>query len=159
LNDLTPLDIDRSGNGSRIRTLEFDEADAAMLAYAVSVAAGTAMMSRSPEAVRRLQHYKTLLREIAPPEAKLLDRETDLCEIVIASGRAASWTIHRIREREWSSSFRAVITVDDRIFTSSSLIGEADFGRILGMLEGIVPMTCPRVERADEIGSPWIGSR
>lgn len=155
MTDLSPLDIDRSGNGSRIMTLEFDAADAAMLAYAVSVAASTAMMSKSPEAMRRLIHYKELFRRIAPPESRLLDRETDLCEIVIASARAEGWTIHRIREHEWSSSFRAVVTVADRTFVSASLVGEPDFVRIQTMVEGLMPMTCPRTGRADEIGSPW----
>lgn len=157
--DHSPLDIDRSGNGSRISTLEFDEADAFMLAHAMSIAVNMAMMSHAPEALRRLQHYKALLREIAPPDAKLLDRDTDLCEIVIASARAPHWTIHRVREREWSREFRAVVTVDDRTFTSASLIGDEEFGRIASMLERMVPLTCPRAERADEIGSPWIKSR
>lgn len=156
--DTRPLDIDRSGNGERIRTMEFDMADAVMLASAMSIASGMALMNRSPLALRRLQHYKDFFRSLLPEDAKLLDRDGDLCEIAILATENADWTIHRIKEKEWSRTSRVVVTIGERRFTSDDLLEEDGLERIAAVVESIVPMTCRRTPREDEIGWPYIKS-
>jgi hypothetical protein len=153
--DLTPLPLDQSGNRSRIRTLEFDEADAPMLRMALSVAVATAMMCEGRESVGRLIHYKKTLADMVDPDAKLLRRETDLCEIAILSTAIPEWTIHRVRERSWSDTFRAIVTIGTRRFGSAELVKEESFQRIAALVERTVDLECVRKDAEDVEGHPW----
>lgn len=152
--DLRPLDIDRSGNGQRVRTLEFDLADAVMLAHAVSVCGAEAMLSQAPAALRRLQHYKEFFLSLLPEDAKLFDRDTDLCEIAIMAQDSETWTIHRVREHTWSDG-RVVVTVGGRRFVSSWIHKAEAVDRMAAVVELLMPVTCVRVPKEDEDGYPW----
>jgi hypothetical protein len=153
--DLRPLPLEEGGNRERARTLDYDAADAPMLRYALSVAVATAMMCGGRESIRRLRHYEEQVKGEAHPDAKLLDRETDLCEIAIIASAIPTWTVHRVKENEWSRRFRVVVTVGTRTFKSDSIVEEDEFERIAAMVESIVPMSCARGDRDDVIGSPW----
>lgn len=155
-DDRSPLPIDTSGNGARLRTIEFDEADAFMLARAMMIASNTALMSGGHVALRRLNHYRDQFLALSPDDAKLLDQDTDLCEIAIAVASHPAWTIHRIREREWSRTFRVVVSVAGDRWKSSNLVGDTEFDAIKALVESIAPPGCIHEEREDTIGSPWI---
>jgi hypothetical protein len=113
------------------------------------------MMCGGRESIRRLRHYEEQVKGEAHPDAKLLDRETDLCEIAIIASAIPTWTVHRVKENEWSRRFRVVVTVGTRTFKSDSIVEEDEFERIAAMVESIVPMSCARGDRDDVIGSPW----
>ncbi|USN16148.1 hypothetical protein PAPPERLAPAPP_04070 [Brevundimonas phage vB_BpoS-Papperlapapp] len=62
-------------NSRNKRTFEFDVTDAPMLLHAMSLAAATAMMCGHPDAKRRFQSYRDMLKEYVPVEADLFDEE------------------------------------------------------------------------------------
>lgn len=147
--------LDETGNGSRIRTIAFDTADATMLMRAMSVAAATAMMSKGRESIGRLDHYQKQFAAFAPAAHKLLDRDTDLCEIGIIAAHETRWTLHRVREHSWSGRFRTVVTVGGRRFLSAGLVEDEQHGAIAEMIADVVPLDCERVDEADVEGNPW----
>lgn len=153
--DLRPLPLEQGGNRERARTLDYDAADAPMLRRAMSIAVATAMMCGGRESIRRLRHYEDQLRGEAHPDAELLDRETDICEIAIIASAVPTWTIHRVKEHEWSGRFRVVVTLGTRRFKSDSIVEEEVFEKIAAMVESIVPLSCVRAEREDVVGNPW----
>ena len=150
-----PLPIDEQGNGSRIRTMAFDEADAPMLMRAMSLAAATALCCSGQESIGRLKFYQAQFAAFAPPAAALLGRETDLCEIGIATATAEYWTIHRIREFDWSKRFRTIVIVGDRRFRSAELTDEDGCAAIAAMVADVAPLSCIRMPTEDVTGNPW----
>lgn len=152
-----PLPVDKQGNGSRIKTLEFDEADAYMLMRALSIAVNTAMMCSGKESVQRLTYYKEQLRQFAPSCANRLRRPEDLCEIAILATTVETWSVYRVRERQWSSRARTVIKIGNRFFASSDLFDDEStyHQEIVDMIKNIVPLTCSKEDHDDVIGNPW----
>ncbi len=147
-----PLEVD--GNGSRIRTLTFDEADALMLASAMMTASTTAMMSANyngnMKAKNRLEHYRTMFLEVAPPGGKHLQRDTDLCEIVIAMMDQENWSIHQHRNRSWDKKGNSIVTVGDMTWETYSLTSE-QHAELTQCLVNIAPMTCNKIEKEDTL--------
>ena len=149
--DLTPLLIDTDGNSRRIRTIQIDEADAYMLVRALGIAINTAIMCGGQESVRRLQHYKEQIKALAPPAAKYLRRETDLCEIAIAASTAETWSIYRVRENSYIGKYRTIILIGNRQFGSDYVDNVFVHQHLTDMISHIIPLTCSRVEHDDEI--------
>lgn len=150
------LPIDKEGNAPRIHTLEFDEADAPMLMKALGTAVCVAMMSGGNEARNRLRYYQDQFKMFAPPAAELLDKETDLCEIAIAGATATTWSVHSIRERYYSERFRVIIAIGERRFFSNGLLTDKNsVTAITEMIQNILPLTCEKQEKEDDVGNVW----
>lgn len=154
-DDMTPLPIASDGNASRLRSIEFDEADALMIASALLIATTTARMGGGTESARRLAHYRQQFLSFVPASADLLDRRTDVCEIAIAADASPEWTLHRVRDDRWRDTYKAVITIGDRYWLSKYDCDDAKFEAIAKLVETIAPFSCVRGEREDEIGNIW----
>lgn len=153
---LEEIPVDKSGNNSKIRTLDFEEADAYMLARALSLAASTALMCGGRSSIGRLRHYKSKLMEFAPEGSDLFDRDTDLCEMSICSTASPGWSIYRVRENEWSNRFRVVVEVGTRKFKSNGLLeSENDFIKMREIVKDTVDLKCEQIEKPDIIGNVW----
>jgi len=154
MRDMSELPLDKNGNGDRIRTLEYDIADAPMLAHAMMIAANTAMMCGGGKAENRLHHYKKQFLDTSPAGAKHLRREEDLCDIAIAMAAADTWSIHR--SKRWSSDKdgEALITVGNRRWETWKISDEAYAELVQGLVQ-IAPCRCERIAREDEIARAW----
>ncbi len=135
------------GNGRRMRTIEFDEADAPMLMAAMRLAAATAYTYGPDQrrAVQRLQHYQALFLAFAPTEAAMFGSECSWAEIAIAMDGAdafvvswseGSWPDYAkgtatvaIGDRTWETGYGKGITRDHAI-------------RLARALEEMAPMDC-----------------
>lgn len=153
--DLTPLPLDASGNGTRLRTMTYDAADAPMLAYAMSLAASTAFVCNGKTSINRYKHYQGEFAQEAHPGAKFLKRETDLCEIAIIASAVPTWSIHRRQNQTWSRDFTGVITIGTRTFESDYSIDEEKYQAIIAMLVEVLPLTCERVDAEDVEAKRW----
>lgn len=153
--DLDPLPLDESGNGNRLRTLVYDEADAPMLMYAMSLAAGTALVCEGRTSINRLKHYQAEFAKTAHPAAEFMDRNTDLCEIAIIASAVPKWSIHRVRHNTYSNDFMAVVTIGTRTFKSEYTIDEKKFEAIITMLIETLPLSCERIAADDVPAKRW----
>lgn len=135
------------GNGRRMRTIEFDEADAPMLAAAMRLAAGTALMygGRQEKARERFQYYRQLFLQIAPPEAAMFRDEEDWCEIAIAMDDATSFDV-AWKEGEWPhrDQGRATVIVGDRVWETGygNSVTREDSVRLARVLAEMAPLGC-----------------
>lgn len=139
------LPVDKDGNGARLRTLTFDEADALMLANAMLIASNTAMMGQADKAQARLNHYRDQFLALCPAEARLFRKGTDVAEIAIAMATAPSWRV--TRERPTWRSFggtQVVVHVQDAAWHTSDDADDETYEAICRMLENIAPMSCVR---------------
>lgn len=150
--DLAP---DRNGNGERMRVLEFDAADAMMLAHAMMIAANTAMMGGGTgTAERRLRHYRTEFLKLAHPGARHLRREEDIAEIAIAMTDADRWSIHRIKKYSSDSNFAVEVRVGNSSWGAWS-VTEQQYREIVAAIEEVAPMSCMRTEVEDQVARRW----
>jgi len=151
-----PIPINLIGNRSNIKTLEIEEADAHMLAMAMSIAICTAMTCGGREGIGRMRYYKEQLAKLAPPGAKLFSKDTDISEIAYLSLSTSNWSAYKIKESKWSKKFRAVFVVGNRKFASRGLLESTDdFDLMISAVNQLVDMHCTQVERDDEIGNVW----
>lgn len=136
-----------TGNGRRMRTIEFDEADAPMLAAAMRLAAGTCLTygERQAKARARFQHYRRLFLDLAPREAALFRDEEDWCEIAIAMDTADFFEVSWMKG-EWPDydKGRAIVRVGDRSWQtgySTAVTQEASI-RLTVALGAMAPVNC-----------------
>lgn len=139
------------GNGRRMRTVEIDLADAPMLAGAMRLAAGTALMygHSQAKARERFQRYRAMFKELSPPEAFLFDNEEDWCEIAIAMDGAPDFEVTWEKGR-WPDYDKghACVRVGDRAWHIRRETITAERSEAIGAaLEDIAPMTCVRVRK------------
>lgn len=153
--DLTPLPIDESGNGSRLRTMTYDVSDAPMLMHAMSLGAGTALVCGGKTSINRFKHYQAQFAETAHPGAEFMKRDTDLCEIAIIATAVPTWSIHRERRNTYSDDFQGVITIGTRTFESEYTIDEEKYQAIIDMLVQTLPFSCERVDAEDVEPKRW----
>jgi len=149
-----PLPIDRQGNGSNIHTLEFDIADAPMLAHAVLIGRNTVMMCAGGKATQRMDYYLQKLMEVCPPGYKHLNREEDLCNIVVAMTQASSWSIWRKKKWENDKEGKTIIKVGDKLWSTWVITNEAH-DEVISCLVAVAPMNCEREEAENEIERSW----
>lgn len=153
---LEPIPIDVSKNGSKIRTFEFEEADALMIVKALSIAINTAMMGGGQQSIGRLRYYKQKMMSHVPEGGTLFKRDTDLSEIAICSTAAPTWSHYRIKEREWSNRFRGVIMVGTRKFGSGELFeSEELFQKMISAASALIDINCQYTESPDVVGNIW----
>lgn len=143
--------LDTEGNGTRIRTLEYDIADAPMLRHAMIIASNTALMCGGRNAMGRFQYYRRKFTELCPPGYEHLRREEDLCEIAIAMTGAPCWSIQFVKQR-WSSNGPAIIRVSDNAWETLSLSPEA-FSALSRCIETIAPVGCDKVDPPEPTAS------
>lgn len=135
-----------AGNGRRMRTIEFDEADAPMLAAAMRLAAGTALAygESQARARQRFKHYRQLFLKFAPPEAAMFQDEETWCEIAIAMDHADFFQV-TWKKREWpNEGGRATVIVGDRAWTTgySTKVTPEDSDRLVAALSEMAPVGC-----------------
>lgn len=136
-----------AGNGRRMRTIEFDEADAPMLAAAMRLAAGTALTygASQARARQRFKHYRELFLKFAPPEAGMFQEEETWCEIAIAMDDADSFSVTWGKGR-WPDydQGRAIVTVGDRSWATgySVKVTQEDSVRLAAALSEMAPIGC-----------------
>jgi hypothetical protein len=151
-----PIPINLIGNRSNIKTLEIEEADAHMLAMAMSIAICTAMTCGGREGIGRMRYYKEQLAKLAPPGAKLFSKDTDISEIAYLSLSTPNWSVYKIKESIWSKRFRVVFILDNRKFTSSGLLESTEeFDLMVAAVNQLVDIRCTQVEMEDTVGNVW----
>jgi hypothetical protein len=146
------LPIDVTGNGQRMRTIQFDEADALMISHALLIGANTAMMHPRchGSAEQRLRHYMSQFLKLAPPGARHFDSGETIAEIAIAMNSAENWSIRRVKARSWSSDFGAEVAVGD-ITWSVWRVTEDQLEEMITAIETFAPLTCVRVDLPDKV--------
>ena len=146
------LPTDFAGNGARLRTLTYDEADAAMMAHAMMLAATRAMMHGAPTAQGRLNFYRTQFLAEMPDEARAL-HDLDMCAVAVAMSDAATWTLTRIPD-QYAYGTRGPTHVEVLVgngrWRTRDPMDDERYGRFRAMLEGLAPSTCAFVETVDE---------
>lgn len=137
-----------TGNGRRMRTIEFDEADAPMLAAAMRLASATALMyGASQERAReRYQHYRRLFMQFAPPEAALFRNAQDWCEIAIEMDTAPDyeliWTACRWPDHRNGT---VAVRVGRRTWrTDAEPMPREDMEKLAAALDAMAPLSCTR---------------
>jgi hypothetical protein len=136
-----------AGNGRRMRTIEFDEADAPMLAAAMRLAAGTALTygEAQARARQRFKHYRELFLQFAPPEAAMFQDEETWCEIAIAMDHADCFEVAWEKGR-WPDygQGRATVTVGRRAWATgySVKVSREDSVRLATALSEMAPIGC-----------------
>lgn len=147
--DRTPIALTEQGNGPRRRSIEFDQADAYMLARAMVTASGVGLMSGSATGLRRLKYYRDLFLEMAPGAAKLFARDADVAEIVMAMDTEATWSSVRVREYRWNREMRTIIKCGKRQWQSRDQISEEAHNSIIAMLCDLSPLSCTHTSLPD----------
>jgi hypothetical protein len=130
-------------------TLEFDIADAPMLVHAMQIAACTAMMCGHRDAQKKLDAYKAIFQQFAPPEAKFFDEE-EWAEIGMALMTAKTFHVTiaepRWNRSHWWSSGYVQVIVDEREFSGAAgsdlKRGAAEIEAIYNALAQLAPMNC-----------------
>ena len=136
-----------AGNGRRMRTIEFDEADAPMLAAAMRLAAGTALTygEAQARARQRFKHYRELFLQFAPPEAAMFKDEETWCEIAIAMDHAESFEVSW-EKGQWPEyeNGRATVTVGRHAWATgySTRVTREDSVRLAAALSQMAPIGC-----------------
>jgi len=135
-----------AGNGRRMRTIEFDEADAPMLAAAMRLAAGTALTygEAQARARQRFKHYRELFLQFAPAEAAMFQDEETWCEIAIAMDHADFFQVTWEKRRWPEDGGRATVTVGQRCWTTgySIRVTQEDSVRLAAALSAMAPIGC-----------------
>jgi hypothetical protein len=146
------LPIDATGNGHRMRTMQFDEADALMISHALLIGANTAMMHSAcrGSAEQRLRYYRRQFLELVPPGAMHFDADETIAEIAIAMSAADTWSIRRVKERSWSSNFGAEVTVG-KITWPVYRVTEEQLTEMIAAIEAFAPLNCTRVDTEDKV--------
>lgn len=140
--------LNKSGNGSRIRSIEFDLADAPVIAHALMIAANVAMMGQTEDSEARLRFYRDQFLAVAPPGHKHLKSEEHLCDIAIQMDQSPTWSIHRMNER-WSEKGYSIITVGEHAWETYNLTMD-EHEALSNCIASIAPLSCEKVEREDE---------
>ncbi len=142
------------GNGRRMRTIEFDEADAPLLMAAMRLAAATALTygAGQRKARARLKHYQEMFRDMAPPEASMFQHEAAWCEIAIAMDSATEFVV-RWHEGRWPdhASGRASVTVGDRRWETgySEPVTRERCRLLAAALDEMAPPGCVLIDEID----------
>lgn len=141
------------GNGRRMRTIEFDEADAPMLAAAMRLSSATALMyGVSQERAReRYQHYRALFMQFAPPEAAMFRNGQDWCEIAIEMDTAADFELIWTRA-SWPDHAKGKVSVrvGDRVWrTDAEAMSREGMEPLAAALEAMAPAGCMRTIPAE----------
>lgn len=152
--DMTPLPIDESGNGERLRTLTYDYGDAAMLWATALLGANTVMMCGGGKAENRMRYYQEKFREQCPPGFEHFKREEDIANIAITMMDAEKCTFQRVRR--WRGDKDAVtrIAISGKTWENWSK-PDADNEKILECLRAICPMGCEIEVLEDEVQKGW----
>lgn len=143
-----PLPIDLGGNGSRIETMEFDRADALMLAHAMLIAANTAMLNRNDQGKNRLSFYREQFLKLVPAGAHHFRSDEDFAEIAIAMSSHDVWTIHRVHGAYYEKKFQAVVTVGKKSWYAWR-VDDAEFAEMIEAIKSIAPFSCQRKDAED----------
>lgn len=137
----------KGGNGRRMRTIEFDEADAPLLMAAMRLAAAT-VFTYGPDhrqSMRRLQHYQELFQQFAPPEAEMFDNEMIWAEIAIAMDTSDSFQV-TWQKGSWPDHARgrATVTIGERSWQTGYRVGvtQEQATELARALEEMAPMSC-----------------
>ena len=146
------ITLDTEGNGERIRSLEFDIADAPMLRHAMSIAVATAMMCSGAQAQARLRYYQRKFTELCPPGYQHLRREEDLSEIAIAMNDAPTWSIE-FEARPWRDEGEAIIRVGSRSWSVWS-ISRPNLEQLTSCINAIAPLSCMQIDPTAEEPQP-----
>ncbi len=149
VSDRSPLPLDDAGNGSRLRTITIDEADAYMLARAMMIASNTAMMSGAGTGLRRLNHYRELFLSLAPPAAKLMRNSTDVCELAVALAEAESWSIHRELNWSWDKTGYGYVSIGNRHWGTKEPVSQEEVASIVEMITHLAPLGAVQITRED----------
>lgn len=139
-----------SDNGRNRRTLEFDLADAPMLARALSVGACTAMLDGRKDAQRRLETYRDLVAQMVPAEADLFDEEV-WAEMGMALAKGGSWSVGVTQapwDKRWLGSGPICVKVGRREWLSQGIdryrIDAPEIEAVAGVIADLAPMDSVR---------------
>jgi hypothetical protein len=141
------------GNGRRMRTIEFDEADAPMLAAAMRLASATALMyGASQERAReRYQQYRRLFLQFAPPEAAMFRNAQDWCEMAIEMDTAPDFELIW-KPEGWPNQAkgRVSVRIGERVWRTDAdpMLREGMEG-LAAALEAMAPAGCIRTVPAE----------
>ena len=149
-----PLPIPE-GNGRRIRTIEFDEADAPLLMAAMRLSASTARLygTNQRKAMARLKYYQQIFMSFAPPESRFFSEEADWCEIAIEMENASGFSV------EWEKGSwpdyekgRATVTIGKRKWSTSyhDKITQEQAEKLAEVLEEMAPAGCLREKKSSK---------
>jgi hypothetical protein len=130
-------------------TLEFDIADAPMLVHAMSIAACTAMMCGHKDAQKKLDAYKKVFAQFAPPEAAFFDEETWAemgGALLTAKSFHVTVTEPKWNRNHWWSQGYIEVTIDDRRFGGGAANqikrGGPEIEAIHNALAQLAPLDC-----------------
>ncbi|MGY3582331.1 hypothetical protein ACVIGB_000745 [Bradyrhizobium sp. USDA 4341] len=136
-------------------TLEFAETDLPMLADALRTAITVAMMTGTPAAQKRLEHYRKIMDAMIPEGARIFDG-TRWSEICMALGEAKSFGVG-FEKWGWDSKgqYGAVfVTVGKYCWRSKDYHNYRDTGildTITSLLEDIAPLDAVRIKVEDTL--------
>lgn len=118
-------------NGRNKFTVEFDLGDAAMIVHAFAIARNTAMMCGYPDATKRFERYREVVRQFVPQCSSYFDEEAwsqmvaDLQEVnsfmVIFEDQLRYWT----RPRQPADEGKITIRIGKRSYEASEYKGRA----------------------------------
>lgn len=144
------LSTSKLTNNATKRTLEFELADAPMLAHALQIEATTAWMSRKHDVKNRLMMYHALIEKNVAKAALLFDGE-DWAEIGMALRNAETFMV-TIEKRSWEESFNTwyggvlVVLIEERRWCADTftpfLPGAPEVLTVHAALSEIAPMDC-----------------
>lgn len=128
--------------------MEFDRADALMLAHAMLIASNTAMMNRNDQGKDRLSFYREQFLKLVPAGAHHFRSDEDFAEVAIAMSSHDAWTIHRVYGASYEKKFEAVVTVGKQSWNAWR-VDETEFAEIIAAIESVAPLSCQRKEAED----------
>lgn len=111
-------------NGMNKFVVEFDIGDAPMIVRAFSIARNTAMMCGYPDAQKRFERYRAIVKQFVPLTAKLFDEEQwslimaklqEAKNFTIAFTPRYSW----VREKTMEDEGTIIITIGEDVFEVS----------------------------------------
>lgn len=149
-----PLPINRKGNGSNIQTIEFDIADAPMLASAIAIGRNTVLMSSEGKnkynAIGRMNYYLQKLLDVCPPGHKHLRGSEELCNIIIEMAMSESWSIWQKKRWLSSSEGKTCIKIGEQ-YWETYIITDEDHAELKACLHSLAPVECEGKEEATVI--------
>lgn len=132
-------------NGRRLKTLQYDEADAPMLASALRLGANVAFCGQNDGARARMKQYARAVMEHVPPEADFFNMQDVWSEIMMAIDASPSFEV-RWKRADYGVKGTAEVVVGKRSWRTDLGSVTKDGAEALGdALERLAPMECVRI--------------
>lgn len=143
-----------SDNKRHMRTLEYDVADAPMIAEALMLAVTRAMIGGTKDAMKRMKAYEDFVLQMVPEPVRIFDA-CEWAEMGMALSTAKTWGVGLIH-REWEDGWRGdgpiAVYIDDQLWRSEGgrvggyREGEPLIEQVAAVLADLAPMDCERVD-------------